>query len=330
MDLLARITFDPGQKPLPKIDWPAGLAPSNISSPRSPGMLPQANALVVTWTAAEARALADVLSPGIQSTDWAYYKTNYAAYESQLTERSPARGEGRLGSWATCTIGVTKVILFKSELHPATDGPSLPTAQLIAQVAKECGCGYVVTTGTAGGAGDGTRLGDVNIADAVHADFTTRLKGQTWDNQSWNTAVLNPTQQGFLERVPGMVPDPVGYPVGSGAMDGSEAPALWYGHVVSTDFFAFDTDTDTYHLRAYDPEIRAVEMDDAAVSIGAARVSVPVASVRNASDPVMPNGSAASDKQAESIYQKYGYYTTVNSAVATWAMLAGLPGDTLE
>ena len=42
-------------------------------------------------------------------------------------------------------------------------------------------------------------------------------------------------------------------------------------------------------------------------------------SVRNASDPVMPDATHASSAEAASIYRKYGFYTTANSAICVWA-----------
>lgn len=330
--VLDRITFNPGAKAPPKLNWPAGFAPTAAAAPKGQRGLPKVDVVVFTWTAAEGQALADVLSPGIQSSDWVYYTTNFAAYEKQLTGRSPARESKRLGSWCVVTIGPSKVLLFKSELHPATDGPTLPTAQMVTQVVRECNAGYVITTGTAGGAGNATELGDVNVAAEIHADFTTKLKGKPWSNMSWPCANLTPTQQQFLEQVAGVLPAVPGYPVNrSDLMDAAnDKPTLWYGDVVSTDFFAFDTANDAYHLREYDSAIRAVEMDDAAVAIGAGAAKVAVVSVRNASDPVMPDASKASSKLAAQIYQKYGYYTTVNSAVAVWAVIAGLPGETFN
>jgi nucleoside phosphorylase len=321
---LSRIMYDPGRQAAPQIAWPEGLAPSGPAAPENASAIPESDVLVITWTEAEARALADVLTPGIQSTEWVYYKTNYAAYVPQLTGRSPAKASGRLGSWATVKIGPVKVVVLKSELHPATDGPSLPTAQLIEQIAREAGVRYIITTGTAGGAGNGTRLGDVNVSLWIHADFTRELKGQPFSQQEWPSAALAGQQRQFIDMVPNLAPTP-GYPIGSGALEGAAKPQLWYGDVVSTDFFAFDTTDDHYGLRAYDPLIRAVEMDDAAVAVAAAAIKVPVISARNASDPVMPDASKASAAQADKIYQRYGYYTTINSALVAWALIAGLP-----
>ena len=115
----------------------------------------------------------------------------------------------------------------------------------------------------------------------------------------------------------------------SNRSDASRACRTLTGHVVSTDFFVFDTVDDHYGLRKYDPDIKAVEMDDAAVAYGLAgdttgqHRTVPVMSVRNASDPVMENGSEDDAHQATEIYKKFGYWTTVNSVIVTWAMIAG-------
>jgi hypothetical protein len=46
--------------------------------------------------------------------------------------------------------------------------------------------------------------------------------------------------------------------------------------------------------------------------------------VRNASDPQIAAGGTLLDRaaQAAAIYEKYGYWTTVNSAIACWALIA--------
>lgn len=316
--VLDRIAYDPGAHGALHINWPAGLAPQGVSAPKGQEV-PAADVLVVTWTAAEARALADVLTPGVQSSEWMYYSDNWAVYEPQLTTRSPARESHRLASWALVTIGRSRVLCLKSELHPATDGPTLPVAQLTAQLVSQVHPSVVITTGTAGGAGDGTRLGDVNVAATVRSDFTTRLAGKPWSRDAWPCTAATPAQQRWLQEVPSLAPQ-VQLPGVSGPL------TVWNGSTVSTDFFAYDTDDDHFQLRAYDPAIRAVEMDDAAIAAGLDAVPDHVAfySVRNASDPVMPDATPASAHTAEHIYQRYGYDTTVRSALVTWALIAGL------
>lgn len=326
MNLLDRITFDPGAKELSPIPWPEGKAPSSPSAPRGEAKIPSCDVLIVTWTAAEARALADVLTPGVQSEDWSYYKTDYDSYVSELTDRSPARDEKRLGSWCLTHVSGKRVCCFKSELHPATDGPEIPAARLIAQVAAECGAKTVITTGTAGGAGDGTQLGDVNVARAVGADFTTTLKGSPLAGKRFATTELYNAQTDALEGLADLLA------ANAARIPDQARPAqVWQGDTVSTDFFAFDTETDVYGLRKFDPDIRAVEMDDAPVVAqlddvaAASGTSLAVFSVRNASDPVMPGQNIAQDKKtAEKIYEDYGYYTTVNSAIVCWALVCGL------
>jgi nucleoside phosphorylase len=317
--LLARINFDPGPQKMTPIPWPQGLAPTGAAAPASGG-LPAADVLVITWTAAEARTLGQVLTPGVESTSWTPYDTDFAAYLPQLTSESPAKDEHRLASFCPVTIGSQRVICLKSELHPATDGPTLPTAQLAAQLAAECGAPLVITTGTAGGAGDGTLLGDVNVAARVHADFTTKLKGHPWSEEIFTTAPLSAAQSAQVAATAPLIAANLGrFPAQS------RPPQIWTGDTVSTDFFAFDTTDDHYGLRAYDPGIRAVEMDDAAICAGLAGKQTQVMSVRNASDPVEAGTSLAAEKKsAEKIYQDYGWATTIGSAIVTWALIAGL------
>jgi nucleoside phosphorylase len=318
-----RITFRPPGAKLAPIPWPAGLAPEPLRFTLSAdGSLPPADVLVITWTQAEGMALADVLTPGHGSATWTAYVKNFGMYVHMLTGRSPARESQRLGSASYTRIAGKTVCCLKSELHPATDGIELPTAAMVSQVLADTGAGLVITTGTAGGAGGETVLGDVNVATGIHADFTTKLKGRTWSQQMWGTAILADKQREIL----GGAVLPELFAANGGHLPPDYAPrppVAWFGHVVSTDFFAYDTTDDHYGLRAYDPEIRAVEMDDAAVAVGADG-RVPVLSVRNASDPVMPDASEASSKEAASIYQRFGYFTTANSAICVWALIAGM------
>jgi nucleoside phosphorylase len=321
---LDRIAFAPEHPQLTPIPWPEGFAPEpQPTALSSRGGIPVCDVLVITWTAAEAMALADVLTPGVQSTDWTPYSHRWDAYEPQLTSRSPARSEGRLGSFHMTRIGTLDVCCFKSELHPATDADTLPAAQLAAQLAAESDAGLVITTGTAGGAGAGTLLGDVNVATAIHADFTTRLAHQPWSSREWATSPVSAAQSVFLGHAAEL------FAVNSHQLPKApRQPEIVSGHVVSTDMFAFASRDDHFGLYAYDPQIRAVEMDDAAIAVGITSLSgapLNLMSVRNASDPVMPNGSSADARQAQEIYRRYGYWTSINSAITCWALIAGLP-----
>lgn len=315
------IKYVPEQVEISPIPWPEGQAPRAIDTALNfDGTLPRADTVIITFTEAEAKAAADVLTPGVHATTWTKYGHNYDEYKPLLTNRSPAKAEGRLASFHMGQVGDNGPVymVMKSELHPATDGPKLPLAKLVAQICEETHAGRVITTGTAGGAGEGTILGDVNVATKVHADFNTRLKDQGYSHGEWSTTALTPQQSTYLATAEKL------FTANSARLpEAPRQPKVLYGVTVSTDFFAFDAENDGYHLRAYEPDIKAVEMDDAAVGYGIVQ-GVNWYSVRNASDPVMPDISHASDAQAAKIYRKYGYYTTVNSAICCWALVAGL------
>jgi nucleoside phosphorylase len=328
--LLARISFDPGSKAaeLKPIPWPDGLAPTPISTPdhQDSDPLPGADVLMVTYTAAEGRALADVLTPGITSTEWNHYTKDWATYAPLLGDQAPARESKRLGSWLVTRIGGRDVVCFKSELHPATDGPELPILRLWAQMIADVQPRLVITTGTAGGVGQGTQLGDVAVASTVRWDCQEQFKSEPWANTAYPTSALTPAMRTALGTVAPLLS------ANADKIPGryrNRPVAIWDSETtVTTDFFAIGDTTDHYGLLAAAPDCRAVEMDDAALALALTALSTPppFLSIRNASDPVMPGNEAIPEqiKQASSIYQQYGYFTTVDSAIACWAVTTAL------
>lgn len=323
--LLERITFEPEGAELREIPWPYGLAPAAAPTALNfDGTLPRADVVVLTWTAAEARALADVLTPGAPSSGWVHYSKDWAKYEPQLTGRSPARDVQRLGEFHMSRINGLDVLCFHSQLHPATDGPTLPAAQLARQVAEETGARLFITTGTAGAANKGNVLGDVTVGSAVRSWFTRRLAGKPFSEQTWPTMVLSAKQRELLSA-PVITPLFAANAHQLPAAYAPRLPQVWDGHIVSTDWFCFGSDNDACGLTAYDPQVTAVEMDDAAVAAGLSALQDPpaFAAVRNSSDPMLPDGSEQDLKLASNIYRRWGYVTTAGSAIVTWALIAG-------
>jgi nucleoside phosphorylase len=324
--VLNRITFVPRAAALSPIPWPEGLAPRAAQTALGDaGSLPAADVLVITWTAAEAMALADVLTPGVASAAWTHYVKGFAAYEDQLTSRSPAREAKRLGEFHMAAIAGLTVCCFHSQLHPATDGPSLPAAAMAAQIAGDTGARLVITTGTAGAVGAGTVLGDANVATAIRSDCTTRLAGHPWSQELWATTALSDGQQKMLAAG---VLTPL-FAANSGQLPkeyAPRAPEVTYGHTCGTDFFCIGTADDHYGLLKLDAATDVVEMDDFAIAFGLlASAGAPMlASVRNCSDPVMASASAEQLKLAEQLYESYGFATTASSAICCWALIAGL------
>jgi hypothetical protein len=108
------------------------------------------------------------------------------------------------------------------------------------------------------------------------------------------------------------------------------APVIYYQNealkqldvVVTTDFFAFDDSSNFYGLEG---QGSAVEMGDAVLGLVAKELNQPWMAIRNASDPQIEGTGSMRDKagQAGKIYEKFGYWTTVPSAIACWAAIIG-------
>ncbi len=337
--LVDRITFTAKPAELSPIPWPEGLAPSKPSE--IPTGIPNADVLVVTYTAAEGQALADVLTPGHPSNAWARYTENWSEYEPQLTWKSPAKESKCLGVWAVTQIGQKTVVLFKSDLHLATDAVSLPIRQLWQQLISAVKPGLVITTGTAGGIGEKTVLGDVTVTDGAKfncrqafkdASFAQQMFGQlgTWSPGPMltiETEVLLTANAGHLKPIATRTPL-------VGIVQGEPG-------VETVDYFGFADTDDSYGIVADDPQARTEEMDDAVLPLalhagdegelapaGSEPESGPAwLSIRNASDPQVSSNIGdleAQKKWAAGIYAKYGYWTTVGSAIACWAVIADL------
>ncbi|HEX2063411.1 MAG TPA: hypothetical protein VHE80_03210, partial [Acidimicrobiales bacterium] len=160
------------------IGWPAGLEPEAAPlavEPDRDDPLPRADAVVITWTAAEWRALADVLTPGVDGPRrWYRYARNFEWYLPKIRRGAPARSSGRLGVYHPARIASRTVLCFKSELHLNQDGiptghrtATLPVADLLRQVIAEARPKLVITTGTCGATFPAHELGDVVVTRAA-------------------------------------------------------------------------------------------------------------------------------------------------------------------
>jgi hypothetical protein len=100
------------------------------------------DAVVVTWTAAEASALAALFTPEHPTATWYEYRHNIASYIPLVTgvkapfisrQSDMARYYHNLGLYFPCTIGSARVLLFKSGLHLDYDGPATPVRRLMSE-----------------------------------------------------------------------------------------------------------------------------------------------------------------------------------------------------
>lgn len=340
------ITFDPDEPAsrlfsavptearagLAPIPWPDGLAPQAVTPAKAPSPshpLPKADVLVVTWTVAEAKALADVLTPGVPSTSWYVYRHKFDTYKPNISPGAPALESDCLGVYHQCRIGPHSVVCIKSDLHLSQDGPRLPVRALWRQIIEETGATLVITTGTAGGIGAETLLGDVIVTRSVQFDCKKTFAKSPFAHATYTDGALDPANAGrFATADESLIPaNAANLPQAPRTPRIVPASSADPASVLTTDFFAFDDTTDSYGLRAYNPHAHAVEMGDAVLGLVCAEdLTTPPrwAIVRNASDPQI-DGSVPLKEQAQQaahIYEQYGYWTTVGSAIGCWALIA--------
>jgi nucleoside phosphorylase len=310
------------------IPWPTGKTPTPTRPTRAPAKsapLPQADVLVVTYTVAEGYALADVLTPGWDSTQWYPYRNGWTALKKTVAKGAPSLERNQAGLWATCTVGDVSVVAVKSDLHPSTDGAQLPIRALWKQMIEQVQPKLVITTGTAGAVGADVLLGDVVVSRHVRWDCTLRFPDAPWAHSAYSSRARLVRGQFDLAHSTLIPVNATHLPAAARTPVVIRDTAAKRATVISTDFFAFDDADNGYGLRTYQPDAAAVEMDDAALGLACTDLTDPPQwfSVRNASDPQMNGATLATEKkQAAAIYEKYGYWTSIGSVIACWALIA--------
>lgn len=337
------------------IEWPDGLAPMATALPDEPDPLdplPRADVVVITWTAAELLALADVLTPGVNPrTRWYRYEHRFAEYVPMIRKGAPALMARRLASYYPTRIGTRKVLCMKSELHLNQDGirrpegTTLPVAQLFRQIIAEARPKLVITVGTAGGTFPDHQLGDVVVTRAARFRCTKEFADAPFNDTTFRSSVrIRRKHLATAERLmaefadhlvePDFGPPTTAYDFPPGLVkgkpnvpdlkiDGTDFEA--FHPMLTTDFFEFGTSTNGLEKHGC-----GVEMGDAALGLVCDELGDAAPGwlvVRNASDPQI-NGELPTDPVdmqahwAVFYYEAYGYWTSVMSAIATWALIA--------
>ena len=315
------------------VPWPAATRPTPAPLHPAPAetddlsKFSDYDAVVVTWTSAEAAALAALFTPGFPTSAWYEYRHNVQSYIPLVTgPKSPfndsqadmARYFHSLGLYFPCLIGKARVLLIKSGLHLDYDGPQFPVRQLITEIVQTVQPKLFITTGTGGAIGKDVALGDVVLGGRTRFDCTTQFKSETWAAASYATS---PLPAGTLGAI-----TPALTTVNAGRITGGRAtPKMWatpQDTIVTTDFFGFDDSTDHYKLQGLG---QCCDMGDA--MIGNAMLQFPHVqwhAIRNASDPQIPNPDGNMQQALQEstlIYSKYGVFTTAASVIATWAVV---------
>ena len=338
------------------LDWPPGLEPTPAPLDHEPDPsdpLPRASCLVVTWTKEELRALADVLTPGANpSTRWYRYDRDFERYLPSIRKGAPARFANRLGSYYPTTIGKRSVLCFKSELHLNQDGvrlpnghTSLPVADLFRQLIAETRPSLVITTGTAGGTMSTHSLGDVVITRGARFRLAREFVDEPYARRGYKSSTKVPSKHlgtavQLMRSLAGNLDEPdFGPPTLRYTWDGPLVPGVRnepsilvdgkhfkaFHPILSTDWFEFGTTTNGLDRRGCGVEMGDAVLGMVAKELGAAAPGWLV--VRNLSNPPI-NGELPTepiDMQghwSEFFYKTYGYWTSINSAIATWAVIA--------
>lgn len=295
---------------------------------------------------------------------WNGYGYHFAKFKPSIDgiAGNDALEQGLFGYLSAVKVGGKYVLLYKSELHPKQNGPKLPFVPVLQQLIAEVSPGLVISTGTAGGIGSALNCGDVAICttarfhcrdtyptepqiNAMSADHAALTSSADIDQQYVKYAVENLTRltvpglqqcyaklesksgYGFV-RAPTAAP--AIYSAGGTAVPGPQPMA-----VVSADYLTVDDSQDAEGLQALGT---MNETDDAFLFYAISRLSGPKppwVSIRNASEPQVvapPFAAGTSPAQivktlgiiAGPIYGIYQFCTTLNSAFACWAVIAGL------
>jgi nucleoside phosphorylase len=340
------------------LPWTTGLAPTPQEldpEPASNAPLPKADVLVVTWTVAENEALADVLTPGFSRKNWYRYDRKFNEYKPKIRQGAPALKANRLGSYFPTKIGGKSVICFKSELHLNQDGvrtgdgtATLPVKDLFHQMIAEVQPELVITVGTAGATFLDHQLGDVMITRGAKFRLSQEFKNEPFAHTTYKCEKFQiPTKH--LEKAhellkihehqlvePDFGPPTKNYDFPHPLIKAPKNQPDFkidgvhfdeFHPMLTTDFFEFGNSKNHLELEGC-----GVEMGDAVLGMVCEELGDAAPHwlvIRNASDPQI-NGDLQDKPRALNMqahwavwyYETYGYWTSVNSAIATWAMIA--------
>jgi hypothetical protein len=242
-----------------------------------------------------------------------------------------------LGEYTYVTIGEKLVCLFHSQLHFATDDDTAPIVALWQQIISETNPSLVITTGTAGGIGATEVLGDVFVVNGAKFNCTKMFKDKPWAQQHFGSigvagSLATGTNFNLVDEL---------IKVNAARLPSELTPrsprTTVGGDVETVDYFGFDDTDDSYGIVADDAQAQTEEMDDATLPLALSTMAngdghvepleIPWLSIRNASDPQVPSSIGTLEEQskwASDIYQKWGYTTTIGSALACWGVIADL------
>ena len=332
--------------PLPVVNY--GLlgqqAPSLLTTPSNE--LPKASTVVITWTNAEWAALQHVFCSG--NTTMAYSNrtrgswTGWEKYAKGLPHGAPSQWNYWF-YYRMVHIGTEPVLLCKSNTH--LDWPGAPYLEaMIDLLVKDVQPKLILSIGTAGGAKPQDHIGTVRAVSAGTL-YKTGQPSSNWPEykNAWtgNNTLLDhakfkqllfavPTKTSDLETLCTQFNQHYGTTYTLSQLDPSELnhgdPTPQIGNqtgggasLLTTSTFVVGTTAGNYEA------FTAIEMDDAVIGEACAKSNTAFGFVRNISDPVQAAAlpTKVQGNWGSAVYDAYGFYTSYNGAIATWAILAG-------
>ena len=331
--------------PLPIVNY-ALVGKQAPSLPTTPvGRLPKVSTVVITWADAEWAALEHVFCAGSDTMPYGDRSRSMWAGWEKYSQNLPS---GRPSNWTywgyyrLVEIGQEAVLLFKSNTHLDWPGPTYLRA-LIKLLAAEAKPGAILSIGTAGGAKPQDHIGTVRAVSAgtlfergqPQVDWPEYSNGwkareATLANADFKRLLLPvPTKMSDLQALCSQFNGHYGTDYTLAQLDpnqlnlGEATPRIddeTGGEVslLTTPTFAVGTTAGNYQT------FTSIEMDDAVVGETCASNGIAFGFVRNISDPVQSEALPAKvqGNWGSAVYDTYGFYTSYNGAIATWAMLA--------
>lgn len=231
---------------------------------------------------------------------------------------------------------------------------TLPVKDLFKQLIEECKPGHVLTTGTSGAVYVEHDLGDVVVTRGAKFRLSDEFKKEAFNaidkqgpqyKSDWEVPTYYfENAIGLMKKVKHNLIEPV-FAAPTKRFNPNNKPAEpWENNpdikmdgqngipafhpIISTDFFEFGTSDNNMEA-----EGAAVEMGDAVLGMVCDEMEKPPKwlVIRNVSDPQInadlpthPKNINMQIHWAVWYYETYGYWTSVNSALVTWAVIAGI------
>ncbi len=285
-------------------------------------------------------------------------------FATRIRAGTPAQKSRRLGSWCKTRITGRSVVCFNSALHLVRDAvptnpdgshsslstglATLPLRDLILQLIGEIQPKLVISTGAGGATFLEHDIGDVVLTRAAKfkladehrsAPFNGSIYACQWPVPRKRFSQARRLMQLFKEnlREPGFAPPTKRYPFEGLVqaipekdpeikLDGDQFPD--FHPALTTDYFEFGT---SHNILSREGSV--LEMGDAVVGLACQQLSDPplwliVRNIAmpqiNGDLPTLPDSMDMQTHWACWYRRKFAYWTGVNSALACWAVIAGL------